>query len=154
MPVAPAPDAITPPPDALRILIADDHAAVRKALREVLQERPELAVVGDAANGFEAIAYAHALRPDVILMDVSMPHMDGIEATRRLRAELPSVEILGLSMQPRPPGAHAIEEAGAAGYFVKGVDTERLIARLLSTHSARAPRSRAQAEDPATRPST
>jgi PAS domain S-box-containing protein len=140
VPPAAMPDAGPVPPDPLRILIADDHAAVRKAMREILQERPELAVVGDAANGIEAIEYAHTLRPDVILMDVSMPGMDGIEATRRLRQELPSVEILGLSMQPRPAGAHAIEEAGAAGYFVKGVDTQRLIDQLLRAHAARAGR--------------
>jgi DNA-binding NarL/FixJ family response regulator len=138
MTVPPAPDVSSLPPDALRILIADDHEAVRKALRAILHQRAELAVVGDAANGFEAIAYAQTLRPDVVLMDVSMPLMDGIEATRRLRAELPSVEILGLSMQPQQPGVQAIEEAGAAGYFVKGIDTERLIAHLLHSHAARA----------------
>jgi PAS domain S-box-containing protein len=137
-PVAAQADAGPRPPDVLRILIVDDHAAVRTVLREILNERREFAVVGDAANGFEAIAYAHTLAPDVILMDVSMPHMDGIEATRRLRAELPSVEILGVSMQPCPPGAHAIEGAGAGGYFVKGVDTKRLIAHLLRSHAARA----------------
>ena len=88
-------------PDALRILIVDDHAARRSALRDLLQQRPQLSVVGDAANGFEAIAHAHTLRPDVILMDVAMPQMDGVEATARIRAELPDIQILGLSMQPR-----------------------------------------------------
>ena len=121
---------------ALRILIVDDHAAVRKVLHELLEERSELRVVGDAANGFEAIAQAHALRPDVILMDISMPHMDGIEATRRLRAELPSIEILGLSMQPRTQEPHPIERAGAAGFFTKGADTQRLIDQLLAIHGA------------------
>jgi PAS domain S-box-containing protein len=148
VPVARTPDAGLPPFEPLRILIADDHAAVRQAMREILQERPELALVGDAANGIEAIACAHTLRPDVILMDVSMPLMDGIEATRRLRLELPSLEILGLSMQPRPPGPHAIEEAGAAGYFVKGVDTKRLIDHLLRTHAARAAGRRSPAKHP------
>ena len=88
-------------------------------------QRPQLSVVGDASNGFEAIAHAHALRPDVILMDIAMPHMDGIEATARIRAELPDIQILGLSMQPRSAAAHAIEQAGAAGFFVKGIDTQR-----------------------------
>jgi PAS domain S-box-containing protein len=116
---------------ALRILIADDHAAVRKVFRELLEERPELRVVGEAANGLEAIAQAHALQPDVILMDVSMPRMDGVEATRRLRAELPSIEILGLSMHLRTEDPTAIERAGAACFFTKGVDTQRLIDHLL-----------------------
>jgi CheY-like chemotaxis protein/anti-sigma regulatory factor (Ser/Thr protein kinase) len=124
-------------PDALRILIVDDHAAVRIALRKILQQRPQLSVVGDAANGFEAIAHAHSLRPDVILMDVAMPHMDGIEATARIRASLPEVRVIGLSMQARSETVHAIEDAGAAAFFVKGSDTQRLIDHLLAFHASR-----------------
>jgi PAS domain S-box-containing protein len=121
---------------ALRILIVDDHTAVREVFREILQERPELRVVGDAANGLDAITQAHALRPDVVLMDVSMPDMDGVEATRRLRAELPFITVLGLSMHPRTHALHAIEQAGAAGFFTKGVDTQRLIDHLLVMQAA------------------
>jgi len=123
-------------PSALRILIVDDHAAVRTALREILHQRPQLSVVGDAADGLEAIALAHRLRPDVILMDIAMPHMDGVEATMRIRAELPDIVILGLSMQPRNDIAHTLEQAGARGYFVKGVDTQRLIEHLLAVHAS------------------
>jgi CheY-like chemotaxis protein len=123
---------------ALRILIVDDHTAVRKVFREMLQERSELLVVGDASDGLEAIAQAHALVPDVILMDISMPRMDGVEATRRIRAELPAIEILGLSMQPRTADRHPIEHAGAAGFFTKGFDTQRLIDHLLAKHAAKA----------------
>ena len=123
--------------DALRILIVDDHPAVRRGLREMLHQRPQLSVVGDASNGFEAVAQAFTLRPDVILMDVSMPHMDGVEATRRIRAELPHVRILGLSMLARNETADAIEQAGAAGFFVKGTDTRRLIDHLLNFHASR-----------------
>jgi PAS domain S-box-containing protein len=126
------------PTDALRILIVDDHAGVRSTLRDILNERPQLTVVGDVSNGFEAIAHAHALRPDVILMDVAMPHMDGIEATVRIRAELPDIRILGLSMQPRSAAAQAIAEAGAEGFFVKGIDTQRLIDYLLVVQASRA----------------
>jgi len=127
-------------PDALRILIVDDHAGVRSALRDILQQRPQLSVVGDASNGFEAIAHAHTLRPAVILMDIAMPHMDGIEATRRIRTELPEIQILGLSMQPRSAMTDSIEQAGATAFFVKGTDTHRLIEHLLSAHAARAGR--------------
>src|SRR5262249_6373863 len=119
----------------LRILIADDHALVRTAFRQLLEQRAEFSVVGEAATGAEAVAEAHALRPEVILMDVSVPDMDGVEATRPLRAALPSMEILGLSTQPRPADRHAIERAGASAFFTKGVDTQRLIERLLVIHS-------------------
>jgi len=125
-------------PGALRILIVDDHAAVRTALREMLHEWPQLSVVGDAANGLEAIARAWTLRPDVILMDVAMPHMDGVEATARIHADLPDIQILGLSMQARSETVHAIEHAGATAFFVKGVDTRRLIDHLLIIHPSRA----------------
>lgn len=124
--------------DALRILIVDDHAAVREVYRGMLQQHSELCVVGEATNGLEAIAQAQALRPDVVLMDISMPYMDGIEATQRIRAELSAIQILGLSMQPRTQEPHAIEQAGAAGFFVKGTDTQRLINHLLESHRARA----------------
>ena len=127
-------------PDALKVLIVDDHEAGRRALRQLLQERPQLAVVGDASNGYEAIARAHTLRPDVILMDVMMPHMDGVEATARIHAELPNIKILGLSMQARSENVHAIEHAGAAGFFVKGMDTQRLIDHLLAFHASRSVR--------------
>ena len=95
-------------------------------------------MVGDAANGFEAIAHAHTLRPDVILMDIAMPHMDGIEATARIRAELPDIRILGLSMQPRTASADAIARAGAEAFFVKGIDTQRLVDYLLVVQASRA----------------
>jgi CheY-like chemotaxis protein len=123
--------------EALRILIVDDHAGVRVALRQLLSERPQFLVVGDAANGIEAIAQTRTLVPNAIVMDVSMPEMDGIEATRRIRAESPEIQIFGLSMEPRPTSIHPIVEAGAAEFFVKGVDTQRLIDRLLTVHALR-----------------
>jgi PAS domain S-box-containing protein len=130
----PAKDLPSVPP--LRILIVDDHAAVRRVFRDLLQERREFVVVGDACNGLEGIAQARTLRPDVILMDISMPHMDGIEATRRIRAELPFIHILGLSSQLWMEPVHPIEEAGASGYFVKGVDMQRLIEHMLGIHAS------------------
>jgi len=119
-------------------VIVNDHAAVRKAYREMLHERAELRVVGEAANGLEAIVVARAVRPDVILMDISMPEMDGVEATRRIRAELPFIQILGLSTHHRGNDRHAIEEVGAVGFFTKGVDTQRLIDHLIAAHATTA----------------
>ena len=103
---------------------------MRKTFRELLQARPEFQVVGEAVNGLEAIAQAHALRPDVVLMDVSMPEMDGIEATRRIRAELPFIQILGFSTYAAED-PHPIEVAGAEGFFTKGIDTQRLVDHLM-----------------------
>jgi PAS domain S-box-containing protein len=122
----------------LRVVIADDHAVVRRGIRELFAERPQFHVVGEAADGFEAIAQAHALRPDVIVMDVSMPQLDGVEATRRIHADLPEVQIFGLSMHESTGSPHAIEEAGAAGYFTKSGDLQRLIDRLLAVHAGAA----------------
>jgi PAS domain S-box-containing protein len=121
---------------ALRIVIADDQPALRKTFRELLQAQPEFQVVGEAANGLEAIAQARVLRPDVVLMDISMPELDGVEATRRIRAELPFIRVLGFSIYPRTQDPHPIEAAGAEGFFSKGIDTQRLINHLLVTHAS------------------
>jgi len=120
----------------LTIVIADDHAIVRDGLRQLFAGHPALQVVGEAVDGTQAVAQAHALEPDVIVMDVSMPNMSGIEATRRIRAELPSVLIFGLSTEERTEALHAIEEAGAAGYFTKGDDAQKLRDRLLALQSS------------------
>ena len=124
-----------------RILLIDDHEVVRRGLRSLLSSRPEWEICGEAADGRAAVDQANSLRPDVILMDVTMPQMDGIEATARIRAELPDILILGLSVQPRGETLHAIEHAGAAGFFVKGTDIRRLVEHLLVVHASR-PRSR------------
>jgi PAS domain S-box-containing protein len=137
----PLTDAFKPPvsPDApvgvalerpIRILLVDDHAAVREALRGLLQQRLEFQVVGEAANGLEAIARTRLLRPDVILMDVSMPEMGGVEATALIHAEFPATQIFGLSTEERIAELHAIERAGGAGYFFKGTDTNFMLNRL------------------------
>jgi PAS domain S-box-containing protein len=123
----------------LRILLVDDHAPMRRVFRELIEERPELQVVAEAGDGFKAIAEAHALRPDVILMDVSMPGMDGIEATRRIRAELPFIQVLGLSTHLKTEDRHLIEVVGAAGFFTKGVDTQRLLDHLMAIHATMVP---------------
>jgi PAS domain S-box-containing protein len=124
-------------PDALRILLVDDHAAVRGAMRRALSDLPQFSVVAEGSNGFEAIEHARALRPDVIVMDVLMPVMDGIDATARIHREFPEIEILGFSMIAKTETVHAIEKAGAAAFFVKGADTQRLIDHLLALHAAR-----------------
>jgi signal transduction histidine kinase/ActR/RegA family two-component response regulator len=119
---------------ALRILIADDHAVVRAGLRELLSERPELRVVGLAANGFEAISQAKTLQPDVILMDVAMPEKNGIEATQEIHGTLPHIQIVGLSTFCDETTERAMLEAGAQAYFSKTESTDRLFDYMLSLH--------------------
>jgi PAS domain S-box-containing protein len=122
-------------PRPLRILLVDDHATVRRALHEVLAEQAAFLIVGEAVDGVEAIEKARALAPDAIIMDVSMPRLDGLEATRRIHADLPQVRIFGLSTQEESERPHAIEDAGADGYFSKGVGLTRLVERLRMVHA-------------------
>ena len=128
----------------LRILLVDDHPGALDAIRSMLSQHPEFHVIGDARNGLDAIAQAQALRPDVVLMDVSMPVMDGVEATRSIHAELPSIQIFGLSTFEKTTDPHPIELAGAVGYFQKGVDMRRLIDRFLAMQAGSAPAARVQ----------
>jgi signal transduction histidine kinase/ActR/RegA family two-component response regulator len=116
----------------LRILIADDHAVLRTGLRELFSERPELQVVAEATNGVEAISLAMSQHPDVIVMDVSMPQMDGIEATRQIHAALPHIEIVGLSTYVDENIERSMCEAGAKAYFTKNESSDRLLDYLLS----------------------
>ena len=119
----------------LRILIADDHVVARAGLRELFSERPGLQVVGEAANGVEAISQAMALQPDVIVMDASMPQMNGIEATREIRGALPHIQIVGLSTHDDENSERSMREAGAEAYFTKNEGADRLLDYLLSVRT-------------------
>src|SRR5437868_11538006 len=105
--------------EPLRILIADDHDVVRRGLRSLLRSRPGWDVCGEASDGCEAIEKAKELRPDVIVLDVSMPTMNGLDAARRLRAEVPQSEILILTQHESREMMHEAMKAGAKGYVVK-----------------------------------
>jgi two-component system response regulator NreC len=113
----------------MRVLLADDHRMMRDGLRAVL-ERAGVEVVGEAANGREAIAEARRLRPDVVVIDIVMPQLNGVDATRRLGAELPGIKVLGLSMNCDRRYVIAMLEAGAAGYLVKNSASEELLDAL------------------------
>ncbi len=113
----------------MRILIADDHQMMRDGLRALL-EREGLTVVGGAATGREALELAEQLRPDLIVMDISMPELNGIDATRRLSSELPETKVLALSMNFDQRYVLAMFAAGAAGYLVKSAASEELVAAV------------------------
>lgn len=110
----------------VRVLITDDHGVVRQGLRIFLSRDPEIEVVGEAANGDDAVRMAHTLEPDVVLMDLLMPVMDGIEATRIIRSELPEVEVVALTSVLEDAAVTRAMRAGAIGYLLKDTDAEEL----------------------------
>jgi DNA-binding NarL/FixJ family response regulator len=103
----------------IRVLVADDHAVVRAGVRDLLDDEPDITVVGEARNGQEALELALAQRPDVVLMDVSMPLLCGLEATRRIRSAAPEVRVLALTAHDEGPYVEALLGAGASGYLLK-----------------------------------
>ena len=113
-----------------RVLLVDDHDMIRRGLRRVLGTQPDLEVVGEAADGREALEQARRLRPDVVLMDVRMPVMDGLEATRRLKAEMPGVCVLMVTAYEESGYLLEAIQAGAAGYVPKGEPTPRLVGAI------------------------
>jgi DNA-binding NarL/FixJ family response regulator len=124
-------------------LLVDDHALVRNGLSSVLRYSTDLQVVGEAADGQEAVALAAALKPDVVIMDVNMPKMDGVEASRRIKQDLPSTVVIGLSMHEGGHHETAMRESGAAAYLTKDAAAERLIETILRCHTASLTGSRA-----------
>ncbi len=111
---------------AIRVLITDDHGVVRQGLRMFLGLDPEIEVVGEATDGEEAVAMTRALEPDVVLMDLMMPVMDGITAIQTIRSELPDVEIIALTSVLGDASVTGAVRAGAIGYLLKDVEAEEL----------------------------
>lgn len=113
------------PTSLIRILLADDHTIVRQGLKLILAAHKDLAVVGEAANGREAVELAASLKPDIVLVDVAMPELNGIEATRRMVHAAPRLRVLVLSMHKEATYVREILKAGARGYILKdAIDTE------------------------------
>lgn len=121
----------------IRILIADDHAVVRDGLRLILEGQKDLVVAGEAKNGREAVARALSLRPDVVLMDVAMPEMNGIEAADAVRARLPSAKVIILSMHNTREHVYRAFRAGAAGYLLKESAGIEVVAAVRSVMGGR-----------------
>lgn len=119
--------------DKIKLLIVDDHAVVRKGLRGFLELTEEFEVVGECVNGLEAVSMAQELQPDVILMDLIMPEMDGIEATRRIMIADANMKILILSSFGDDDNVLPAIQAGALGYVLKDIDPEELAEALRQT---------------------
>jgi two-component system, NarL family, response regulator LiaR len=118
----------------IRVLIADDHAVVRQGLRAFLDLQDDVEVVGEAADGEEAVAAAERLAPDVVLIDLVMPRVDGIEAIRRLRERVPAARAIVLSSFVDDDKLFPAVRAGAAGYLLKDVQPQELVAAIRTVH--------------------
>ena len=109
-----------------RLIVADDHALIRKGIEGMLGSEPDLEIVGEAADGREALELCRRLRPDLVLMDVCMPHMNGLEATRSIKEEIPATSVLMLTTYENPDYLLEAVGAGAAGYIIKDATCSEL----------------------------
>ena len=114
----------------MRVLLADDHTLLRQALCAMLGNEPDIEIAGEAANGQEAVNLTHQLQPDIVLMDIAMPVLDGIQATCAIHAAHPDVCVIGFSMYDRDLQAEAMRAAGAMDYATKSAAPDHLLAVL------------------------
>ena len=121
--------------DNIRILLAEDHVVVRQGTRQLLEREQDLEVIGEADNGEQAVALAAQLKPDVVIMDVAMPKLSGIEATKQIKALLPSVAVLVLTGYDYDEYIFSLLEAGAAGYLLKSVSGDELIGAIRAVYA-------------------
>jgi len=129
-PAAPGVGRESAPDHPLRVLLVDDHKIVREGIRAMLAGESGIEIVGQAGNGREAVEQARRLRPDVVVMDVSMPVMSGDEATRQIKKDLPQTRIVALSMHDNAGVAQKMRRAGAAAYLLKTAPSEDLLAAI------------------------
>lgn len=112
---------------AIRVVLADDHSVVRKGVREFLEEEPDIDVIGEASDGLQAVELATELQPDVVVMDIKMPQLSGVDATKRIRSAAPKVRVLALTAYDDDPYIFGLLEAGASGYVLKTAESSELI---------------------------
>jgi len=118
----------------IKVIIADDHAILRDGLKAILQTHPSIDVVGDAADGLQAVALVEKLKPDVVVMDISMPHLNGIQATEQIMKFLPDCHVLVLSMHSTSEHIHRAMRAGARGYLLKESAGQEVTQAVLTVH--------------------
>lgn len=131
---------------SIRVVVADDHRVVRAGIHELLSDEPDIEIVGEARDGREAVELALAQRPDVIVMDINMPELSGVEATRQISAAAPDVRVLVLTPYQDDPYLYGLLDAGAAGYLLKSAEGQELVRAVRATAAGQA------AIDPAVAP--
>ncbi len=119
----------------IKIIIADDHVVVREGTRELLRNEVDMDVVGEAGDGEDAVRLVKELKPDVVIMDVAMPRLNGIEATKQIKAIVPSTAVLVLTAYEYDQYVIALLEAGAAGYLLKDVPAQKVIEAVRAVHA-------------------
>lgn len=124
---------------AARLLLADDHDLARAGLRDLLSDEPGVQIIGEASNGYEAVEMCGSLNPDLVLMDVRMPVMDGLAATRLIKEAHPEIGILMITMQEDPNYLLEALRAGAAGYILKDATRDEVVSAVLETLSGGSP---------------
>ena len=124
--------------DKIRILLADDHTILRSGIRALLENEPGLSVIGEAEDGRAAVSMACKLKPDVVLMDIAMPLLNGLEATRQIKIQCPDVKVLVLSMHDNEEYIRQALEAGAMGYILKDAAPGELIGAIRSVYRGEA----------------
>ena len=118
----------------MKILLADDHAIVREGLKQLLNQQPDMEVVGEAADGKEAVEKAKSLRPDVTILDIAMPHLSGLDAVRLIKEAVPETQVVVLSMHKKEAYVHQVFAAGALGYVLKASPSSDVLEAIRAAH--------------------
>lgn len=121
--------------DTIKIILADDHRIFRKGLKSLLSEKENIEVLAEADNGDEALEAARKYKPEIVIMDIAMPKMDGIEATRQIRDRFPDTEVVILSMHAKKAYIDQVLKAGAKGYVLKDSNEENLLSAINTVHN-------------------